>query len=103
MNIENIRNSIKKKKIITGYHSRKRIVERKVYYDEILEVILHGEVLEEYVEAKPYPACLIMGFVRGDEPLYVVCAQNPESKYVYIITVHWQDPKKWKDPWTRKK
>jgi hypothetical protein len=41
-----------------------------------------------------------MALVR-EEPLYVSCAFD--GSYAYIITVHWYDPAKWVDPWTRKK
>jgi len=42
-----------------------------------------------------------MDFIRNKEPLYVSCGFN--GNYVYLITVYWYDPKKWIDPWTRKR
>lgn len=36
------------------------------------------------------------------KPLYVALSYNDAEDYVYIITVHWLDPQKWEDPWTRK-
>jgi len=44
----------------------------------------------------------MMDFVAPDKPLYVSVAFNQSSHLLYIITVHWFDPKKWVDPWTRR-
>jgi hypothetical protein len=35
-------------------------------------------------------------------PLYVALGYDHTHDYLHIITVHWLDPDKWEDPWTRK-
>jgi hypothetical protein len=99
MDIEKLRN----KEITSEYrisrHAQKRLDERAISNEEFIQVILSGEIIEDYPNDKPYPSCLIMGYVRNDEPLYVVCAVND---LVHIITVHWIDYKKWLDPKTRR-
>jgi hypothetical protein len=32
----------------------------------------------------------------------VALAYNETDDYLYVITVHWLDPEKWEDPWTRR-
>ena len=59
------------------------------------------DLIETYPKANPFPAYLFMGLVKEEEPLYVLCGFDSET--VYIITVHWLDPKKWIDPWTRRR
>ena len=67
--------------------------------EEVKDVIHTGEVIENYPSDKPYPSCLILGYVRKNVPLYVLCALG---EFVHIITVHWLDPTKWLDPKTRR-
>ncbi|MBU3911755.1 MAG: DUF4258 domain-containing protein [Candidatus Omnitrophica bacterium] len=72
---------------------------RGVSLEEIKYVISTGEIIENYPDDKPYPSCLIMGYVRKSEPLYVLCSIG---ELLHIITVHWLDPAKWLDPKTRR-
>ena len=37
-----------------------------------------------------------------DRPLYVSVGYDEENDTLYMITVHWLDPEKWDDPWTRR-
>ena len=97
--IEGIREAIRLGKYIVRRHARRRMEERQVRHDTALEVILEGKVIEEYPSAEPFPKCLVMKHIEG-EPLYVSCGFNGET--AYIITVHWYDPEKWIDPWTRR-
>ena len=82
-------------------HARQRKAQRKIYQWEIKKVLLEGQIIEQHPKAKPFPKCLILGFVRKDEPLYVSCGFD--GGYLYIITVYWYDPRKWIDPWTRRR
>jgi hypothetical protein len=101
LDIEKIREAVQEGKVNTRYHASRRMLERKILYEEVLEVILKGKVIESYPQAKPFPAYLIMGFVKVKEPLYVLCSFDGEI--AHIITVHWLDPEKWITPWTRRK
>ena len=73
---------------------------RKISDDDLKHVVGTGDVIEEHVNARPFPKALFMATVRG-EPLYVPCAYDGEA--AHIITVYWYDPDKWMDPWTRKR
>ena len=84
---------------ITG-HARKRMNSRNITIEEITQVILEGEILESYPDDKPFPSGLIMGKIRNNEPLYVVCSLGEDK--VHVITTHWLDPLKWLDPKTRR-
>lgn len=55
-------------------HARKRIAERGIRENEVIQVILRGTIVEETPDAKPFPKCLI-----------------------------WYDPDKWLDPWRRRR
>jgi len=101
LRIGQIRKAIRENKYLIKSHAKQRMGQREVRDADIISVILNGEIIEQTPRAKPFPKCLIMGFVRENEPLYVSCAFD--GKYVHIITVHWFDPEKWIDPWTRRR
>jgi hypothetical protein len=98
--LEGLRDAVQKGKVLIRKHADERAGSRKIPFSSVLEVISEGEVIEDYTEAKPFHACLFMKHVES-APLYVVCSFYGE--YCYIITVHWIDPNKWHDPWTRRK
>jgi hypothetical protein len=97
--LEQIRDKINKGKYRISKHAQRRSDTREISLEETKQAIFNGEVIESYPHDKPYPSCLILGYVRKGEPLYVLCAL---SDIVHIITVHWLDPAKWLDPKTRR-
>jgi len=62
---------------------------------EICFSALHGETIEDYPDAKPYPACLIYGATPDGEPVHSVWAYNEISRWVALITVYRPDPRRW--------
>lgn len=103
MLVEKIKEAYKQDRLKFRLHAEKRMFERGIFHDEIIEVLNHGNIIEEYPDASPFPACLIRGMVRKDQPLYLVCSYDEQEKIAYIITVHWFDPEKWIDPLTRRR
>jgi hypothetical protein len=77
-------------------------MQRGITRDQALRVILEGEILEQRPRARPYPKCLMMATIVENRPLYVALAHDQSRDYLHIITVHWLDPEKWEDPWTRR-
>ena len=101
LSITNIRQAVKEGKYIIKTHTKQRMGQRKVTDAQVISVIMEGRIIEEHETAKPFPKCLILGYSKLREPLYVSCAYDGE--YAHIITVHWYDPAKWINPWTRRK
>lgn len=97
--IEQIRQKFIAGKYQLSRHCQRRCDSRGITLSEIKEVILNGEIIETYPKDSPYPSCLILGYVRVNQPLYMLCGLG---HMVHIITVHWLDPDKWLDPKTRR-
>ncbi|PIP19077.1 MAG: hypothetical protein COX41_04820 [Candidatus Omnitrophica bacterium CG23_combo_of_CG06-09_8_20_14_all_41_10] len=97
--LEQIRKKFNAGKYQITRHCPRRCDSRSISLKEIKEAINKGEVIETYPKDSPYSSCLIAGYVRQNEPLYVLCALG---NIVHIITVHWLDPKKWLNPRTRR-
>jgi len=83
------------------YHGLRRAYQRGISRYQALRVIREGEIIEQHARAKPFPKCLMMAEVEPGKPLYVALGYDQARDYLHIITVHWLDPRKWEDPWTR--
>jgi len=70
--------------------------------DDIHVVLDIGEVIEEYLDDKPFPSCLVYAKV-GDRPIHVVCAMPEHVDILIIVTTYLPDPDKWIDYKVRKK
>lgn len=84
------------------YHALLRAYQRGVTRDQALRVLEAGEIIEQRSRAKPFPKCLMMAMVAPERPLYVSVGYDRAQDYLHVITVHWLDPRKWEDPWTRR-
>lgn len=90
-------------RITWRYHALLRARERGISRDQAIRVLTDGEIIEQRPRAKPYPKCLMVWLMEDNRPLYASVGYNQTSDRVYIITVHWLDPRKWEDPWQRRR
>ena len=76
--------------------------ERKISEDDVRHIVRSGQVIEEYVDDKPFPRRLVLGW-QGSRPLHVVVADNNELKESIVITVYEPDGAHWKNDFTERK
>lgn len=98
-----IRQAAREGRIRWRRHALIRASQRGITRAQALYVIHHGQIVEQQPRAKPFPKYLLMAMVGWKRPLYVAFGYDKRRKFVYVITVHWFDPRKWKDPWTRRR
>ncbi|MBS1920825.1 MAG: DUF4258 domain-containing protein [Bacteroidetes bacterium] len=77
-----------------GEHSFRRMFEREILPDDVLDVVRNGEIIKEYPEDKPYPSFLILKFVNY-RPIHVVIAKNAVNDLCFVVTVYEPDPETW--------
>lgn len=70
-------------------HALERFLERGVARADVINAILHGEVIEIYPSDRPYPSCLVL-YVAA-EPIHVVAAMDPEALICHIVTAYRPD------------
>lgn len=85
MDIENIRNAIRKNKVNISDHAD----------DELYYSTLHGEVIEDYSDDMPFPSSLIYGKDLKDRHIHSVWAYSEKHEIAILITAYIPDPKKW--------
>ena len=81
-------------------HAFERCVERNISPIEINEVILSGEIIEEYPQDKYGPSCLIYGTTKKGRRIHVHCSVDP----VWIITAYdpTLNPEEWDKDYKRR-
>ena len=83
------------------YHALLRAYQRGIGREQALRVLQQGEIIEQRPRAKPFPKCLLMAVVEPNRPLFMSVGYDQARDYLHVITVHWLDPRKWEDLWTR--
>jgi hypothetical protein len=87
-------------------HARKEMEEERfgeIHDSEVYEALCNSEIIEEYLEDKPYPSVLIFGRTNLKRPLHIVCAYNEEETITIIVTAYQPDPDRWVDFKRRRK
>ncbi|MDP3039802.1 MAG: DUF4258 domain-containing protein [Deltaproteobacteria bacterium] len=82
-------------------HAFERCVERNISPGELKDVILSGEILENYSKDKYSPSCLIFGKTEEGRVLHVQCSVTP----VWIITAYdpTLNPEEWDEDFKRRR
>ena len=80
----------------------KRLLQRSISQDSVVQAVLSGEIIEQYPGDYPYPSCLPLGCTATGDVPHVVCGQGPGE--AWMITAYRPGPVEWADDLrTRKK
>ena len=89
--------------LIYRIHARQSMFSRSISDECVEHVIQHGEVIEDYPHAFPFPAKLLLGWCNG-RPIHVVAAESTSKQQVIVITTYEPTIEKWEaDKKTRRK
>ncbi|MEE9912835.1 MAG: DUF4258 domain-containing protein [Deltaproteobacteria bacterium] len=80
--------------IIYRTHAVKRMFQRNVNETDVRNILMQGETIEAYVDDKPYPSRLILGWI-SERPIHVVAADNAVDNEIIVVTVYEPDTEKW--------
>ena len=81
-------------------HALERMEERDIERTDIIDCIKNGNIIEQYPDAYPHPACLILGIVRN-MPVHVVVGHG--SGYIWVITAYKPDETEWTNDFSTRK
>jgi len=88
--IEVIRKELSTGKYELSFHALKRVVERRIMYNEIEEAGENAIIIEDYPDDKYSPSCLILGFSKSNKELHILVSRA-ELDYTKIITIYEPD------------
>lgn len=83
-------------------HAAQRMLERGFTLSQIEQALETGQTIEEYPDARPLPARLILARL-GDRPVHVVYARNEEESVHVIITVYEPSLREWEQGFARRR
>ncbi len=67
----------------------------RIYDDDVLEALINGEIIEEYPDAFPWPACLVFGTNSAGRPIHAVFGYNTNFDRTTVVTVYHPNPVLW--------
>ncbi len=85
--LKNIKEAIIKENVLWSKHADKERFKDELSFDEVLESIMNGEIIEEYSDDKPLPSCLISG-KSNNKNIHIVVGYNKTTEVIRIITVY---------------
>jgi len=102
MQLDDIIQAILSNRVRITDHADEEAQADSLSFPEIYFSVLHGEIIEDYLNDKPFPSCLIYGEMFAGEPVHSVWAYNPANNWAVLITVYRPDPQRWIDGRYRK-
>ncbi len=102
MDIIKIQEAIKKGNVNISEHADEELENDAIADGELYYSVLHGEVVEDYADDKPFPSCLIYGMDKNNKPIHSVWAYSDKHKIAVLVTTYIPDPEKWSNYKTRK-
>ena len=78
-------------------HAADEMADDGISEQDLLDATKSGEVIEDYPNAFPFPACLVLAHVAGDPsvPLHAVWAFDETPCYAVLVTAYRPDPDRW--------
>jgi len=71
-------------------HALERMMKRGISGEIVKQVLLEGEIIEDYPDDKPIPTALFLGWFKA-EPFHVLTALDSVSGHCFVITVYRPD------------
>lgn len=75
-------------------HAFKRVVERDISNQEIMQAGGQATIIEDYPDDKYSPSCLLLGYTMAGRALHIQVSLA-ETELVRIITLYEPDPAEW--------
>ena len=88
--------------VLFRVHAIARMFQYSVSEEDVRQILLAGEVIQQYLEDRPYPSRLVLGW-HGSRPIHVVAAYNVDDRETIVITVYEPDPDQWEPDFRRKR
>jgi hypothetical protein len=85
-------------------HAIERLVLHRATRADVEAALVRCEIIEVYPDAhRALPDCLVLAWLRVDEPLHAVIAIDQPNDHIFVITVYRPDPARWSDDWKRRR
>lgn len=103
LNKDTIIQSIKKNQMRLTEHATIQRIEREITIEDIKRALLNGEIIEHNPKSKPYPSCLVLGWLRTGDPLHAKCSLGRKEPRLRIVTVYEPSDEEWEPDYKTRK
>jgi len=76
-------------------HGAEEMIADDLLEADVVAATENAELIEDYPNAFPFPACLLLGWVAPKTPLHLVWAYEAARDYAVLVTVYKPDPARW--------
>ncbi|MBI4325032.1 MAG: DUF4258 domain-containing protein [Chloroflexi bacterium] len=87
LDLERLREPLRSGNILWRKHALLRMAEWNISRAAVVDVLLDGQRIRDYLEDKPFASALFLGY-DGSRPLHVVASVDETNRQVFIITVY---------------
>ena len=102
LDIETLKQECDAGRIKWTVHILEKMLERNIGPTDVINCIRTGRIIEQYPQAYPYPACLILGLTTNkDKCIHVVVGHG--MGYLWIVTVYEPDENEWTNECSERK
>ena len=88
-------------RFIFRVHALERMFERRITVEDVQAVVANGEVIQNYLDDKPYPSRLVLGW-RGTRPIHAVVAEVSEAGILIVVAAYEPYPVQWDAGFSKK-
>lgn len=103
MNKKFIIQSVKNNNFRMTEHATMQRIERNITVENIKQALLDGEIIERNPKSKPYPSCLVLGWLKSGDPLHVKCSMGTKEPRLRIVTVYEPSDEEWESDYKSRK
>ena len=97
--LEQIRRQAAIENALVTQHAHQEMAEEEIAFDDLLEAVATGQILENYPDHRKGACCLVNGITNAGRPLHVVC--TTALPVLIIITVYEPKAPRWVSPTVR--
>lgn len=97
--IEEIRRKILEQEFEFSKHAVDQSILRKIRVQEVKEMIVNGEIIEDYPDDKYGASCLICGLTSSGRPIHLQCSY-PSRPLLKVITLYEPSTERWSHNFT---
>ena len=99
--VEDVREAARKRLLFLPHAIRQMShPDRMIAPREVEDVVVNGEVIEDYPQDPRGHSCLLLGSSEANRAVHVVC--SPKDDYLAIITAYLPDPAQWSEDFRRR-
>jgi len=93
-----LKQAVNKGTVEWSAHALKTMFERDISRQAVKHIVCTGEVIESYLQDRPFPSFLLLGFWQK-MPLHAVIAYDMRGKRLYVITAYVPDEEHFESDW----